>query len=253
MLSIFPIPAFTDNYIWCLHNNETAVVVDPGDANVVKQYLTANQLTLSAILITHHHADHIGGLRELLSDKIEVFGPVSQRIPHVTRALQDGEQLSLPELGLNLEVMEVPGHTREHIAYFDHDKLFCGDTMFSAGCGRLFEGTPEQMYRVFNRYRQLPPETKVYCTHEYTQDNIKFAESLLPDNAELKDFKNKINALRAAGKPSLPSTLAQEIRTNPYMLTSNKEMLTALTAITGTTPQNEIAAFAAIRKLKDNF
>lgn len=253
MISVYPIPAFSDNYIWCLHNGSDAVVVDPGDAAPVKAFLAQNQLTLKAILITHHHADHIGGLRALVADSIEVFGPVSERIPHITKALTDGDEISLACINCTFKVMHVPAHTREHIAFFGDGMLFCGDTMFSAGCGRLFEGTAAQMHRVFQRYRELPPETQVYCTHEYTSANIEFAESLTPENSELLKYKRWVTTQRQQDKPTLPSNIALEIKINPYMRTSEDEMVDALHQQTGQKPTDDIEAFAAIRQLKDNF
>ena len=253
MVHVYPIPAFTDNYIWCLHNDTDAVIVDPGDASPVLAYLEQQQLILRDILITHHHADHIGGLRKLVSPEVTVFGPVSNRIPYINKALGEGDKFHLDCLDLELQVMHVPGHTREHIAYYGEGKLFCGDTLFSGGCGRLFEGTPEQMHKVFQRYRQLPGDTHVYCTHEYTLANLQFAETLTPDCAELQSYKRWVTEQREQDKPTLPGNIEQELKINPYMRVADAQMIAALTQITGTEPMNEIAAFAAIRKLKDNF
>lgn len=253
MLQVYPIPAFTDNYIWCLHNNTDAVIVDPGDAVPVQNWLDEKELSLKAILITHHHADHIGGLKNLISPEIEVYGPVSNRIPHITHALVDGETLTLKCLGIDLQVMHVPGHTREHIAFFGDGKLFCGDTLFSGGCGRLFEGTPKQMHKVFQRYSQLPGDTQVYCTHEYTLANVQFAETLTPDSQALQSYKDWVVKQRSEDKPTLPGTIAQEMKINPYMRVAEPQILTALAQITGTMPTGDVEAFAAIRQLKDNF
>ncbi|CAI8167876.1 MAG: Hydroxyacylglutathione hydrolase GloB [Pseudidiomarina mangrovi] len=219
----------------------------------MKVYLAENQLQLKGILITHHHADHIGGLKQLVGDDIAVYGPVSNRIPHISQALEDGEQIHIDCLNLGFEVLHVPGHTTEHIAYYGQGMLFCGDTMFSGGCGRLFEGTPAQMHSVFQRYRELPGETKVYCTHEYTMANLAFAEHLTPENANLIEYKKWASAQREKNQPTLPSTVAQEILINPYMLTSDPEMISALLEKTGKKPSNDIESFAAIRHLKDNF
>lgn len=253
MLQVYPIPAFTDNYIWCLHNGTDAAIVDPGDAAPVEKWLNEQGLNLRAILITHHHADHIGGLKQLIKADIPVYGPVTNRIPHISQPLADGDQVTLPWLETELQVMHVPAHTRDHIAYYGDGMLFCGDTLFSAGCGRLFEGTPEQMHAVFQRYRQLPEDTRVYCTHEYTLANVQFAETLTPEYRELQSFKSWVLAQRNEDKPTLPATIEQEIIINPYMRVADPQMLDALTRITGTKPANEIAAFAAIRQLKDNF
>ena len=253
MISVFPIPAFTDNYIWCIHNGTDAVIIDPGDASPVIEYLESNQLNLKAILITHHHADHIGGLKRLITPDTEVYGPVSNRIPYITHAVEDGAKITLEFIAMEFEIMHVPGHTREHIAYFGEGKLFCGDTLFSVGCGRLFEGTPEQMHSVFQRYRALPDETKIYCTHEYTQANLTFAESLTPENTQLQEYKQWVTAKRNKGEPTLPSNIALEIKVNPYMRTTEAEMIAAITKQTGQKPTNDIDAFAVIRRLKDNF
>ena len=254
MISVFPIPAFTDNYIWCIHNGSEAAIVDPGDASPVKRFLEEHNLDLKAILITHHHADHIGGLKQLVHDALPVYGPVSNRIPYITQALEDGDSATLDFLNLTFKVMHVPGHTREHIAYYSSDgKLFCGDTLFSVGCGRLFEGTPTQMHTVFQRYRALPTDTKVYCTHEYTSDNLTFAEFLTPENKDLMEYRQWVTSQREQDKPTLPSNIALEIKVNPYMRTSESEMRQALMEKTGSKPQNDIEAFAAIRNLKDNF
>lgn len=253
MISVFPIPAFTDNYIWCIHNDTDAAIVDPGDAAPVIEFLDKNQLNLKAILITHHHADHIGGLKQLVKESTVVYGPVSNRIPFITQELEDGSKISLPFFNMEFEVMHVPGHTREHIAYFGEGKLFCGDTLFSVGCGRLFEGTPEQMHGVFQRYRALPEETKIYCTHEYTQANLAFAETLTPENAQLQEYKKWVVSQRKAGAPTLPSNISREIKVNPYMRTNEADMIAAIIEQTGLKPLNDIEAFAAIRRLKDNF
>lgn len=253
MISIYPIPAFSDNYIWCIHNGTDAAVVDPGDALPVIEYLNNHQLNLKTILITHHHADHIGGLKQLVTEDTAVYGPVSNRIPFITQPLEDGAKISLPFFDMEFEVMHVPGHTREHIAYFGEGKLFCGDTLFSVGCGRLFEGTPDQMHGVFQRYRALPAETKIYCTHEYTMANLAFAEALTPTNPQLQEYKQWVVSQRNKGEPTLPSNIALEIKVNPYMRTDEAEMINAIKEQTGQKPMNDIEAFAAIRRLKDNY
>src|SRR5581483_12154978 len=183
---VVPVRAFSDNYIWTLRDGERAAVVDPGDARPVIEYLDREGLSLVAIVNTHHHADHVGGNAELLKRwRVPVFGPKDPRIPEVTRALGDGDRITLPHFDIDFEVMEIPGHTRTHIAFYGGGMLFCGDTLFAAGCGRLFEGTPQQMHDSLTRLAQVPDSTRVYCGHEYTLSNIKFAKAAEPGNRAL--------------------------------------------------------------------
>lgn len=253
MIRVFPIPAFTDNYIWCLHDDTFAVVVDPGDADPVEQYLRDNNLQLTHILLTHHHPDHTGGVAQLKRAGVTVFGPVSQRIANIDNAVSEGQQVNIPQLAIDFTVMEVPGHTREHIAYFGNTGLFCGDTLFSAGCGRLFEGTPAQMYQVFQRYAELPVDTKVFCTHEYTQANLDFALNLLPEDSAFLDYQQQVRTKRLSNTPTLPTTIGLELQVNPYMRTAEPKFAAAINAKTGKMPETELEAFAAIRQLKDQF
>lgn len=253
MIRVHPIPAFTDNYIWCIHDERFAVIVDPGDAEPVEAYLAQNNLTLSHILITHHHPDHIGGLGTLKSSEITVFGPVSQRIAHIDIAVSESDQVNIDTLDLEFTVMEVPGHTREHIAFYGDIGLFCGDTLFSAGCGRLFEGTPAQMHQVLQRYAELPSDTQVYCTHEYTQANLVFALDLLPGDAALQQYERHVQRLRAANQPTLPTSIALELDVNPYLRAAEPKFAAAIQAKTGKMPHTELETFAAIRHLKDQF
>lgn len=252
---IHPIPAFTDNYIWCLHNHRDAYVVDPGDASPVFEFLNANGLTLRGILITHHHTDHIGGVKALLKQypNILVTGPVSTRIPGVTIALSEGDSVELPELNTYAQVMEVPAHTTEHIAYLSPLGLFCGDTMFSGGCGRLFEGTPEQMQNNFHRFKQLPEDTLVYCTHEYTQANVDFALAISPENQDLLNFANWVKTKRDKNKPTLPSTIATELKINPYMREEQPDVIAGVEKHWQVQFDSPLEVFSAIRRWKDNF
>ncbi len=186
MLQIKPIPAFNDNYIWLLHNKRNAIVIDPGDATPVLEKLKTLGLTLNAILITHHHSDHMGGVESLLENyAANVYAPQYTTYPFEHQALADGDKIHIPSLDLRFNIMWLPGHTNDHIAYVNDDALFCGDVLFAAGCGRLFEGTPLQMFDSLNRLKQLNPKTKVYCAHEYTEKNINFALTLEPDNQAL--------------------------------------------------------------------
>lgn len=255
MITVYPIPAFTDNYLWCIHNNTHAYVVDPGDATPVIRYLSENGLILKGILITHHHADHIGGVKELVIQYpgIVVYGPVSNRIPHITHEVKEGDSFSIADLDIDIKVMEVPGHTNEHIAYYCDLGLFCGDTMFSAGCGRLFEGTPEQMYHNFERYRALPAKTKVYCTHEYTLANLEFALAVLPDSESLQEYQSWAKAQRTANTPTLPTSIEQEIRINPFMNSASVDIKKSVEQHFAQEFNNEVAVFSGLRRWKDTF
>lgn len=220
-MKLIPLPAFEDNYIWMLHDGRSALVVDPGDAQPVLEALQRESLELAGILVTHHHADHTGGV-DILRNRTDaaVFGPARERMPEPLQRLNGGDTVQL--LGLDFKVLDVPGHTAGHIAYFanvpgDAPLLFCGDTLFSGGCGRLFEGTPEQMLASLQLLTALPDATRVCCTHEYTLSNLKFAVEVEPDNSHLLAYQSRCIALRAAGIPTLPSTLATERQINPFL------------------------------------
>ena len=260
-ITVHPVPAFQDNYLWVIHNAQHAAVVDPGDATPVLEYLNANRLKLTAIICTHHHADHVGGVERLLDaldlrGKIPVFGPATERIPARTEALREGDRILLPSLDLTFEVLDVPGHTAGHIAYFGNDMLFCGDTLFACGCGRLFEGTAEQMTASLTKLKRLPPQTKVFCAHEYTMANIKFAEAVEPTNADLKLRKAFCAAKRHRNLPTVPSTIHLELATNPFLRWDQPAVKAAaaerLNHVIG--PNSPPAlVFGAIREWKNNF
>src|SRR5271154_1525017 len=213
-LNVRPVRAFADNYIWLIESPRAqgrVVAVDPGDAQPVIAELQGSAFSLAAILLTHHHPDHIGGVPELLRHwTVPVIGPDDTRIAHRTRTVHDGEQCELPDLGLSFEILQVPGHTLSHIAFWGHGALFCGDTLFSAGCGRLFEGTPTQMNTSLNRLRGLPPDTRVYCGHEYTAANLRFSLAVDPANGAALEYQSRVERLRALDDPSLPSTIGLE-------------------------------------------
>lgn len=262
MLQVHPVPAFSDNYFWVIHNGKHAAVVDPGDAKPVIDYLVAHNLTLTAILCTHHHADHVGGVDGLLDffelrGKIPVFGPASENIPACTLALREGFQVQLPELGLDFDVLDVPGHTSGHIAYVNRKRgeemLFCGDTLFGCGCGRLFEGTPAQMTHSLAKLRRLPGQTLVYCAHEYTMANIKFAEVVEPDNADLQLRKQYSAAKRRRNEPTLPSTITLENATNPFMRFDQHAVIAAAARRAGYALNSDVSVFAVIREWKNEF
>lgn len=253
-IEVVPVRAFSDNYIWTLRDQTHAIVVDPGDAKPVQDYLAAEKLELAGIIITHHHNDHIGGVKALIAGrKIPVFGPHDERVPDATQRLREGETITLPHFGIRLTVLEVPGHTRSHIAYHGEGMLFCGDTMFAAGCGRLFEGTPAQMHDSLAKFMRLPDDTRVYCTHEYTLSNIKFARAADPDNADLQAWEARARALREVDTPTVPTTIALERATNPFVRCGTQGVATAASRHAGKTLAEPVAVLAAIREWKNSF
>jgi hydroxyacylglutathione hydrolase len=254
-VSVFPIKAFNDNYIWCLHNQTHCTVVDPGDAAPVLAYCQDNQLTLSAIIITHHHWDHTGGIDALLAafPNIPVYGPQNKNIKQITVRLSQGDDMELAKLGIKFSILEVPGHTLDHIAYYGDIGLFCGDTLFSAGCGRLFEGTPQQMYTSLVKLTTLPADTEVFCAHEYTMANIAFAETVEPNNQALVGYKHWANKQREKNTPTLPSSIQRELAVNPFLRCHSAELVTNVSQNMGSTLASEQAVFASLRSWKDNF
>lgn len=251
MFEVSFIPAFKDNYIWLLTRGKRAFVVDPGDAAPVRARLETDGLTLEGILITHHHADHQGGVAELKARwPIEVYAPANESITGCTRPLSGGERIDV--LGQMVEVMAVPGHTSGHIAYYAPGAIFCGDTLFGAGCGRLFEGTPAQMSASLDAIAALPDETLVYCAHEYTEMNLRFALAVEPENLALHERVAKVAAQRAAGLPSVPSSLGEEKASNPFLRCSEPAVIEAgLQHAAVNREKAEI--FKAIRGWRNNF
>jgi hydroxyacylglutathione hydrolase len=256
-LCVRPVRAFSDNYIWLIEAPLAPgrlAVVDPGEAGPVLAELRRCGASLAAILLTHHHADHIGGVSELLeSGQVPVLGPDDARIPTLTRRLQDGERARLPELGLEFEILHIPGHTLSHIAFWGHDAVFCGDTLFSAGCGRMFEGTPVQMSGSLRRLSALPPGTRVFAGHEYTAANLRFALAADPSNEAAQRYREEVDALRARDAPTLPSTIALENRVNPFLRCDEPALRTAASKHCGKELADATAVFAELRAWKDGF
>lgn len=252
-MQIEPIPAFEDNYIWALRKDGHIAVVDPGESAPVLRFLEATGDRLCAILVTHRHGDHIGGIAELVArHPVPVYGPAREAAEVVTHPLADGARVTLPALGIYFMVLEVPGHTLGHVAYYRPGVLFCGDTLFGAGCGRVFEGTMAQMQASLARLIELPPETLVYCAHEYTQSCLRFAHTVEPDNAAIAVRSADVAKLRAAGQPSVPFTLAEELATNPFLRWNAPGVIAAATARLGHSPANDTETFAAIRIWRDS-
>ena len=252
MLTVKSIPAFKDNYIWLIQNPDNhCVVVDPGDATPVLEAIEKDNLILDAILITHHHYDHVDGISELKRHfpATKVVGPNDEPIPGITRPVEDGDQVDI--FGERFMVLSVPGHTLGHVAYVGDEKLFCGDTLFSAGCGRIFEGTPAQMFNSLQKIASLPDETNIYCAHEYTAGNLAFALVAEQDNAHLQRYRDQVNRLRANGQSTLPTTLSNEKLINPFLRCDQPSIKRSVAD--KAYDNSDIETFAALRRWKDEF
>lgn len=237
-LNVVPIPALKDNYIWAIINTQhnEALIVDPGEVALVNAFLKQHRLKLTGILLTHHHWDHTNGAEELKRQHdVPVFGSAGEKMPSATVSLREPESVHVENFPLTLKVLDIPGHTLGHIAYYGDGMLFCGDTLFSAGCGRLFEGTAEQMYQSLGKLAALPEDTKVYCGHEYTLSNLQFAKWVEPDNLDIQKRIDFVSELRRKNLPSLPSTLKDELAVNPFLRCGS------------------IEKFAELRKKKDSY
>lgn len=254
-LIIEPIPAFDDNYIWLLRrpDQDHCAVVDPGDAEPVLERLRRDRLRLDSVLITHHHGDHIGGLQALgrAWPDAEVFGPADRRISGLTRVVGDGDHLRLRGLGLELEVLAVPGHTSTHIAYLGGGDLFCGDTLFAAGCGRVFDGTFVDLAASLRRLAALAPETRCYCAHEYTLANLGFARWVEPESALVAAAIEAAERRRSAGQPTVPTSLAEEFKVNPFLRTAEPSVIEAAERFSGARLSGPTEVFTALRRWKD--
>ncbi|MCC6915891.1 hydroxyacylglutathione hydrolase [Nitrosomonas sp.] len=254
MIDVFPVQAFRDNYIWIVHNQHLALIIDPGDTEPVLSWLRQQKLQPIAILCTHHHHDHTGGIPALVQNfRIPVYGPASEKIPELTHPLTEGNTLKFPELPLELAVLDVPGHTAGHIAYYSHDRLFCGDTLFACGCGRIFEGSAQQMFNSLQKLASLPDKTLVYCTHEYTLDNIRFARAIDPNNPELIRLESNAEEKVARNEPTLPSNLATEKVTNPFLRCDQPAIIQSASAYAKRELTDPVSVFAAIRDWKNHF
>lgn len=263
MLALHPVPAFQDNYLWVARgvvaDGETpaAIAIDPGDARPVAARLAALGARLVAVLVTHHHSDHVGGVAELAAGGIPVYGPRLEARAVVTHPVAAGDRVEVPELGAAFEVLEVPGHTLGHLAFVERtpgaETLFCGDTLFSAGCGRLFEGSPEQMAGSLERLAALPGSTRVCCAHEYTAANLRFAAAVEPGNPAIAAYAARVAALRAAGLPTLPSTVGLERTVNPFLRLEAPEVVESAARWSGGPLAGKVAVFAALRRWKDGF
>lgn len=254
-IRVEPIRALKDNYVWAIVDSEqhAAIIVDPGEAMPVIDFLDKQKLSLRAILITHHHWDHVNGIAEILAQhNAPVYGPANEDIPHLTHPLSSATTVNIngfPEL----KVLEIPGHTSGHIAYYAPDMLFCGDTLFAAGCGRIFEGTAAQMYDSLQKIAALPAHTGIYCGHEYTLNNLRFAQTVEPDNKNIAERIKQVTELRDNHLPSLPSLLSEELTTNPFLRCDSFDIKATLEKQHSTELQDPVAVFAVLRKLKDRF
>lgn len=255
-LQVLPIPALKDNYIWAIVDSKTntALIVDPGEAQPVETFLAQNKLILKGILLTHHHWDHTNGAPELRDRyKVPVIGPAADRISSLTIPVHEPMQVHVPDFPLTLNVIDIPGHTLGHVAYYADGMLFCGDTLFSSGCGRLFEGTAEQMYHSLRKLAALPGNTNIYCGHEYTLNNLRFAQTVDPENSQIISRIKEVTEMRHNNLPSLPSTMKDELKTNPFLRCEVPEVIDSVETQSQKTLRNSVEVFAELRRLKDHF
>lgn len=261
-LKIYPIKAFEDNYIWVLHQGRQVVVVDPGDSGPVLDLLKREDLELSAVLVTHHHGDHTGGIQDLVlafpNKKVKIYGPANESIPSLSEPLLGNEKIRVEGIEVDFEILSIPGHTRGHLAFYGKQlgstgSIFCGDTLFGAGCGRLFEGTPYQMQSSLAKIASLPPKTLCYCAHEYTLSNLRFAMVIEPQNLEIQKRIKQTQESRKHGDATVPFTLEGELLTNPFIRWDSPEVRLAASERLGNKSIDPVEIFATIRQWKDNF
>lgn len=263
-MNLLPLPAFNDNYIWLLHDRTQAVVVDPGDAAPVLAALRSHGLNLQAIVLTHHHGDHVGGvaaLHEATGGGAQIYGPADETLPGPrgvpVQPVRGGRQVQM--LGLQWQVLDVPGHTAGHIAWYAPDApggpvLFCGDVLFAGGCGRVFEGTPQQMYASLQTLAALPPQVQVCCAHEYTLANLRFALAVEPDNTDIRNYLAWCEARRQNGQPTLPTLIGRELAINPFLRCTHASVVQAAQRFAPhTDPSDPASVFAALRAWKNEF
>lgn len=252
---ISAIKAFTDNYIWSIRNDKHALVVDPGDAKPVMAFLDEHALSLKVILITHHHYDHTGGIAQLIEryPNARVYGPHNPSIQGITHRLAEGDTMDVAEFGLSFDILHTPGHTLDHIVFVHTDFIFCGDTLFSGGCGRMFEGTPDVFHASLQKLANLPACTKVFCTHEYTQANLQFALSIEPQNKALSDYQDWVVSQRETEQITLPSSIKREREINPFLRCHKPNVKQTVFGSPNNTAKSDVETFARLRQLKDNF
>jgi len=251
-IQIEAIKAFRDNYIWAVHDGRHCVIVDPGEASGALAFLERHDLLLCGLLLTHHHHDHVGGVDEIRArHPAPAWGPDDPRMPGNLRVVGEGDSVSIEKPGLAFSVLETPGHTTSHIAFYGHDLLFCGDTLFSAGCGRLFEGTPAQMQDSIDKFIALPDSTRVYCAHEYTESNCRFARRVEPENEALARRCDQVADLRRRDRVTLPSTIEAEKTFNPFMRTREASVIAAAHRHEPGKADSPAAVFGVLRRWKD--
>jgi hydroxyacylglutathione hydrolase len=252
-MNIQSIPIFKDNYIWLIVGAKSAVAIDPGDAKPLQDFLHKHDLSLDAILITHYHSDHVGGILDLKEEyNPNIYAPKSEQVQGITQQVSGGDELLLSSINKTLSVLDIPGHTLGHVGYYMPGILFCGDTLFSAGCGRIFEGSPQQMFDSLQKLAALPDETLVYCTHEYTAKNLEFAKTIEPSNTAIENKLNAVLELRKNNTPSIPTTIGEEKKYNPFLRCYRPEIVLHLENYFGLKISSSVEAFKYLRQLKDN-
>lgn len=260
-LTIKGIKAFNDNYIWCIHSNkkDQIALVDPGDASVCINYIEENNLQLTTIFITHRHNDHVGGVEQLVDYckgknwPLTVYGPSKEALEYSQIKVKNGDVIKEENFNADCHVLDVPGHTLGHIAYLIEDNLFCGDTLFSAGCGRIFDGTADQLFNSLNTLASLPEKTRVYCAHEYTMANLDFALTVDPTNAELVNYYNNVKGLRAKNQSSIPSSICIEKKINPFLRCFDENIKQSVDAFSNSSVKTGLDTFIQLRQWKNEF